>query len=462
MSSDPITSPKSLNGSAVQASSPSTPSLRLAGTVTPEQEALLRTLTIPRTNRYIPRRPSPAQAAFLMVPHEEALYGGAAGGGKSVGLLMAALQYVDVPGYDAILFRRTFRDLALPEALMDLSHAWLDATDARWSGGDYRWHFPSGASLSFGYLATDLDKYRYQSAAFQFIGFDELTQFPEHSYRYLFSRLRRPEGSTIPLRMRAATNPGGVGHEWVRTRFIDGDTSPNRVFIPALLADNPYLDREAYVKSLYELDPVTRAQLLRGDWTARSQGPLFAGHWFDIVDYAPPAQETDWARYWDLAATVKEIGSDDPDWTCGVLMGYHDRTSQWVIADVRRVRNTPKEVERLMRQTADIDPPDCVVWAEREPGAAGKAYMDHIRSDVLPDVPFYEDRVSGDKVMRAAPLASMAEAGHVKLVRGNWNRALLDELEVFPIGAHDDQVDACSGAYRKLAQQQVTTSRSPF
>lgn len=397
------------------------------------------------------------------------LYGGAAGGGKSIGLLMASLQYVDIPGYDAILFRKTYQDLNLPGALMDVAHGWLGGTDAKWDGSAHRWTFPSGATLSFGYLAATNDRYRYQSAEFQFVGFDELTQFSEVDYTYLFSRLRRKEGVTVPLRMRSATNPGGTGHEWVRARFIaPSDEDVDRVFVPAKLDDNPFLDRVAYLQSLQELDPITRAQLLRGDWEVRASGPMFAGHWFEVVDKMPPYVQgkaspriVELVRYWDLAATAVEVGKNDPDYTVGCLVGRSDQ-NLFYVGDVRRVRDTPKGVEMLMRQTADLDPKGTVVWVEREPGSAGKAYVDHLRSDVLLDVPIYEDRVTGDKAMRAAPLASHAEAGFVKLVRGPWNRAWLDELETFPIGAHDDQVDATSGAYRKLAQSQVTYSKSPF
>ena len=104
---------------------------------------------------------------------------------------MAALQYVEVPEYAAILFRQSYADLSLPGALMDRAHGWLFQTDARWGDLKKTWIFPSGATLSFGYLENENDKYRYQSAEFQFVGFDELTQFTESQYTYLHSRLRR-------------------------------------------------------------------------------------------------------------------------------------------------------------------------------------------------------------------------------------------------------------------------------
>lgn len=243
------------------------------------------------------QRPTDRQGLFLSLDDDarEAFYGGAAGGGKSSALLMAALKYVDVPGYAALLLRRTFSDLSKPGALIDRAHQWLNDSPAKWSEQKRTWTFPSGATLSFGYLETDLDKYQYQGAEYQFIGFDELTQFREAPYTYLFSRLRRLKTSDIPLRMRAASNPGGVGAEWVRERFVpegfttedarqqkvfwkDGvstDGKPTRrAFVPATLDDNPHLDREEYAHSLQELDPVTREQLLRGDWSIRSRGNI--------------------------------------------------------------------------------------------------------------------------------------------------------------------------------------------
>ena len=161
---------------------------------------------------------------------------------------MGALQYVQFPDYNAILFRRTYKDLSLPEALLDRAKEWLFDTDARWNDQTKTWSFPSGAKLTFGHLDYEDAKYQYQGAAFQFAGFDELTQFTESQYSYLFSRLRRLEGSDIPLRMRCASNPGGVGHEWVKARFLT-TKDPTRVFIPASMHDNPYLDRKAYEES---------------------------------------------------------------------------------------------------------------------------------------------------------------------------------------------------------------------
>ena len=398
-------------------------------------------------NPWIPHDPTPKQAYFLLLPHREAFYGGAAGGGKSDALLMAALQYVDVPGYAAILFRRTYADLSLPGALMSRSHEWLGGK-AKWRDSTKTWIFPSGATLSFGYLETEKDKYRYQSAEFQFIGFDELTQFTETQYRYLFSRLRRLEGVDIPLRMRSASNPGGEGHEWVKQRFIVEGRSKGRPFVPAKLDDNPYLDHEEYIKSLNELDPITREQLLKGDWTARETGNKFKREWFEIVDSYPA--DARMVRYWDLAATEPKPGKD-PDWTAGALLGEKDGI--YYIIDIKRTRATPQGVEKLIKQTAELDGKRVTIYMEQEPGSSGVNTIDYYRRRVLAGFAFYGNKTTGSKEIRANPVSSAAEAGNVKLVRCPWINDFLDEAELFPNGAHDDQVDAVSGAFEMLTRR---------
>lgn len=230
-------------------------------------------------SRYIPHAPTAKQHAFLLIDWiKEAFFGGAAGGGKSDALLMAALQYIDVPGYAAIIFRKTYTDLDLPGAIMERAQSWLYGTDAKWNGNDKEFNFPSGATLTFGYLDRPNDRLRYKSAEFQYIGFDELTDIREGDYTFLISRLRRPSGidddnplAKVPLRVRSASNPGGPGHLWVKDRFID-HANPNRIFIASSLEDNPHLDQESYQDSLSLLDPITYAQLRHGDWSVRPPG----------------------------------------------------------------------------------------------------------------------------------------------------------------------------------------------
>jgi len=209
----------------------------------------------------------------LQLGCEEALYGGAAGGGKSDALLMAATQYVHVPSYRALILRRTYQDLSLPGAIMDRAKEWwAGRSDVKWTEKDKSFLFPSGARIVFGYLESDKDKYRYLSAEFQYIAFDELTQFSEDQYTYLFSRQRKAATVDVPIRMRAGSNPGGIGHAWVAKRFID-PTTASAPFVPARLSDNPNVDAETYRKSLAKLDPTTREQLEEGRWV-QDQGGL--------------------------------------------------------------------------------------------------------------------------------------------------------------------------------------------
>jgi len=362
---------------------------------------------------------------------------------------MAALQFVSEPGYAAIIFRRTYADLSLPDAVMDRAHQWLAGTGAHWSDREKTWQFPSGATLSFGYLEHENDRYRYQGAAFQFIGWDELTQQAESSYRYLFSRLRRLEGSLVPVRVRGATNPGGVGHEWVRQRFL----TEGRPFIPSRLSDNPHLDQDEYVRSLAELDPYTRQQLLDGDWFALPPGSKFRREWFPIVDEAPRGKLV---RYWDLAATEPKEGKD-PDWTAGALLT--ERDGQYWILDITRTRTTPQGVESLIRQTAELDGRAVSIWMEQEPGSSGVNTIDHYARRVLKGFTFRGHRTTGSKEVRANPVSSAAQAGNIALVRAPWINAFLDEAVAFPGGAHDDQIDAVSGAFAQLAGRMQMPNR---
>jgi predicted phage terminase large subunit-like protein len=402
----------------------------------------LQELPIP----YCPHTPTDHQSAFLLTDDLgllEVLYGGAAGGGKSDALLMSALRYVDVPGYSALILRRTYADLSLPGAIMDRAKAWLMGK-VQWSDHAKTFTFPSGATLTFGYLDTANDMYRYQGAELQYCAFDELTQFEEQPYRYLFSRLRRKAGVDVPLRMRAASNPGGVGHEWVRVRFLDS-REPNRAFIPAKLVDNPHLDRDEYERSLSVLHPVDQARLRDGDWSANYDGGFFRREWLaEIVDAAPVAAKR--VRAWDKAATP---GAGD--YTAGVKMAKTPDGTYYVEHVVRGQWAGP-ERERIILATAEADTRDVTILLEQEPGSGGK---DSAQSSVkmLAGFAARAETATGDKMARAKPFAAQCYAGNVKLVRGPWLGKYLDELVSFPSdGSHDDQVDASSGAFNYLSR----------
>jgi predicted phage terminase large subunit-like protein len=457
---------------------------------------------------FSPHVPTSRQAKFLLLPQFEALYGGAAGGGKSDAMLMAATQYAHVPGYAAIIFRKTFADLSKPGAIMDRAKAWfLGQPGVRWNDNDKQFTFacPGGGSstLTFAYLQHENDKYNYQGAEFQFIGWDELTQFSETQYTYLISRCRRPkdtDGDTplgrVPLRIRGASNPGGVGHAWVLARFLESAREEttgavwktgaevdlmagrawirdlpfaddkgrtrheDRVFVPAKLEDNPHLDTEEYDKGLQELDAVTRAQLRRGDWTVRPKGPLFDRTWFGIVEASKvPTSARRW-RYWDMAATQEKPGTD-PDWTVGARCAFDDDEGILYVEHVDRFRERPAGVEARVKANAEVDGRDVPVTLEQEPGSSGVIVIDYYVRRVLPGRAVYGDKKTGSKVEMARPLSALAERGGVKLVRGHWNGAFLDELEAFPFGEHDDQEDAVAGAHRWLTDSERSTRETP-
>jgi len=407
----------------------------------------------PKESLFCPEEASLTQKVFLRSYALEGLFGGAAGGGKSSALLMAALQYVDVPSYSAILFRRTYADLALPGALMDRFRSWVMAyEDVHWNANSYVATFPSGARVSFGYLNNTNDYLRYKGSEFQFIGMDEVTEIRESDYRYMFSRLRRPASgplSKVPLRMRSASNPAP---NCVRQRFIVEGKNEQRFFVPSFLTDNPGIDAESYRQALSVLDPVERRRLELGDWWATTLGTLFDRTDFPIIDGSDVPEITSQARavrYWDLAATEPHSGNTDPDWTVGTLMLFDQGISY--IMDVRKVRAKSDKVETLISQTAQEDGKTVAIRMEQEPGSSGKALIDQYARYVVPGWDLQGIRSSGDKETRARPFAAAVANGNVRLVRGKWITDWLDEISSFPEACtHDDQVDSAVGAFTFL------------
>jgi predicted phage terminase large subunit-like protein len=420
----------------------------------PSDALELSRLLTPRLNKYIPWEPTPTQAAFLLLDDvPEVMFGGAAGGGKSVAALTAALQYVDVPTYAALMVRKTFPSLFQPGALIPLSHEWLQGTDAHWNGTDRQWRFPSGATLNFGYLDTDLDKFQYQGAAYPFIDFDELTQFPESAYLYLFSRCRRTEAQKargIPLRMRSQSNPGGVGHEWVKARFITG-AAVDRVFIPSKLTDNPHLDVEAYRRSLAQLPLIERLQLEHGNWEAAKAGDWFKREWWQYIDAKDLPAMRRRVRYWDTASTKPSARNKDPDFYSGTLMS--EARGRFYIEDRESFREGPAESERRLEAVRDRDGNDVTVYMAQEPGSQSEILIDTYARELFRGYAFHGDRQTGSKLERAKPFSAAVSNGLVFIVRGAWNKEFTDQHEAFPTpGIHDDDVDSASGAHQKLCQ----------
>lgn len=497
-----------------------------------EERPELKGLVTPRLTPYIPHEPTLKQRLFLCLPHREAFYGGAAGGGKSDALLMGALQYVDVPGYSAIIFRKTFADLKLPEALIARSHEWLSGTDAKWDNQQHQWVFPSGAVLAFGYLDSELVKFRYASAAFQFVGFDELSQFWEDDYLFLFSRLRGLACSVhrtdeygdpiyvsdcqecqmrriVPKRMRSASNPGGIGHVWIRERFkieksetqlskippkikerfkmednlvyLGGNTE--RPFVPSFVWDNPYLLVSDYIESLNELDPVTREQLLRGDWGVSADG-RFKKSWVKYysrrADYIIMGTQGRGESYHrarcrmfitvDPAASAREGPGDAQVWR---------RAPSWTVISTWLV--TPRhdliwyEIRRFRKEVPEVIEAICVAFKEHcypdgqrpefvgiEANGLGIGVYQAVSRLGLP-VRSLNPR-SLDKLVRATDLANRMEQGKVWLPEQNsapWLIALENELFSWTGHPHEpaDQID--TGSYAATIVSQDATFSEP-
>jgi predicted phage terminase large subunit-like protein len=177
-------------------------------------------------------------------------------------------------------------------------------------------------------------------------------------------------------------------------------------------------------------------------------GTLMSREWFKIIEAVPPLRNI--ARYWDMASTL-DTGSNDPDWTAGAKVG-RTQDGRWVVLDMRHARLSPAGNEMLVQSTAAEDGKHVRIVMEEEGGASGKSLIDHYRRRILVGYNFRGDRPTGDKIIRAMPFAAAAEAGNVLLVRGAWNKALLDEAEQFGEDCpHDDQVDALAGAVNLMS-----------
>lgn len=241
-------------------------------------------------------QPQPKQAAFMARPEYEALYGGAAGGGKSDALVIEALRQVNIPHYKGLILRKTYPQLA---ELIDKSLSYYPRAypKARYNASSHTWTFPSGAKVIFGSMQYTKDRTRYQGQAYDYIAFDELTHFSYDEYSYLFSR-NRPNGPGTRVYIRATANPGGIGHGWVKERFIDAAPpmttiteeiewvepdgterveEQTRIFVPSTVFDNQELLRNdpQYVQRLASMPEAERRALLYGDWDSFS-GQVFA------------------------------------------------------------------------------------------------------------------------------------------------------------------------------------------
>jgi hypothetical protein len=300
---------------------------------------------------YCPISPHPKQREFLSLSCKEALFGGAARGGKTACLIMGALQYVHRAGYNALLLGRTYPDISQPGGMMDLAHQWLRETDAAWHSDTKTWTFPSGARISFGYLENKQDELRYRGGSYSYIGWDELTRFPdENQYLYLFSRLiPDPQLTDVPLRVRAATNPGGPGTSWVKSRFIS-DPQPGTNFLPSLVEDNPGVPAAEYRQSIAYLPEIERRQLGDGEWIEASADRVFSFEASrNVIDQLPTAEK------WEHVLGI-DLGWHDETAFIVIAFSKHENAAYVVHAEKHAHWTTSKVAERILQLDQEYRP----------------------------------------------------------------------------------------------------------
>lgn len=461
-------------------------------------------LTLPQSHQQTVEQefaPQPGpQTQFLSTRADIAVYGGAAGGGKTWALLMEPLRHIHNGNFGAVIFRRTFPQIKNEGGLWDEAYKMYPLFGGQPKESYYEWVFPSGAKVGMRHLQHEKNKLEFQGAQIAFTGWDELTHFTEGQFFYLLSRGRSLSG--VKPYVRATCNPDAGS--WVKnflSPWIDSKSSfkaqsnellwmyrdsssfywwrddlratmfddpnqmtlleakakyPNRMktitFIASTIYDNKILldTNPEYLGNLESLPMVEKRRLLYGDWDIKEGDQLFKKEWFEVLkDHEIPYENiTHKVRYWDLAATTK-YEDKRACYTAGVLAGIDETTRIVYILDVVRTRSRAIDVEALVRQTARTDGKDTEIVMEQEPGASGKQVIDSYARLLLGYI-FRGDRPTGKKETRAKPLVTSASKGHVKMRYAPWNLAFLEEIEMYPLG-YKDQTDACSGSFNELA-----------
>ena len=252
----------------------------------------------------------------------------------------------------------------------------------------------------------------------------------------------------------------GISHEFVRENYVKGADGRRRVYLPALLHENPGVDQEEYRRELEELDPITRKQLEDGDWDVHLSGGFFEVEKIVVV-FGLPWTVTERVRAWDLAATPAGPGLD-PDWTVGALLATDG--SETHIEDIQRIRAGPADVDRRIRETAERDGLGIPILIEQEPGSSGLIVRRHFATDVLLGYDYRSRPQTGSKYDRAKPLAAAVSNGLVSWNRDDPNRLdCFAELRAFnedpKTYAHDDVVDAVAMGYNELHRPKTRRMR---
>jgi predicted phage terminase large subunit-like protein len=434
-------------------------------------------------------RPQPGpQERAAASPADIVVYGGAAGAGKSWWLTYEAARFAHIGGYRGILFRRTSPELSGGGGLWDEARDLYPLMGAVMREDTMTARWPTGARVEFRHLQHEKDKYTHQGRQYAFVGFDELTHFTEGQFWYLVSRMRTTSG--VQPYMRCTCNPdpdsfvrklvdwwigedgmpipdrSGV-HRWfvrVDDAIVWGDDPGDLqglhpgaepmsfTFIGATLDDNKILLKKdpAYRAKLLSLPRVERQRLLGGNWDVRSAaGDYFPKSKFSVVEEVP-SDVLSTVRFWDKAATTPSTNNADPDWTRGAKVHRH-RDGSLTIEHIEGLRKGPADVLAAMKRMAEQDGKRCKVGFWIDPGQAGIVDRDATLKELFgwPTAPV---RANKDKEAYARAWSPLVEAGKVRLVKGPWVDAFLAESEAFPLGGHDDQVDAVSGAVQVLSK----------
>lgn len=435
------------------------------------------------------------QEQFLSTIADIAVYGGAAGGGKTFALLMEPLRYINTQDYRAVIFRRNYTQITVSGGLWDESVSLYSGIQGAVSAKSpkYHWSFSGKATLHFDYLGRDEDVQNWQGSQITFIGFDELTHFTEKQFFYMLSRNRSTCG--VKPYVRATCNPDA--DSWV-AKFIEwwidpetgypiekrsgklrymarqndaliwGDTkkeliakgiSPSKIksvtFIASTLQDNQMLMQSdpSYLANLEALPLIERERLLYGNWKIKAAAGLFFKR--TQIGEMPAVVPKDikmFVRAWDLAAS-SENEKGEPAYTSGVLMGRR-ADGRFVVIDVINVRRSAAEVRTLIKNTALSDNAkygNVKIRLPQDPGQSGKAqaqsYINYLAGFSVKALP-----VTGSKETRAEPLAAQWQAGNVSVVVSDWNEEYFSQMESFPESKFKDIVDATSDAFAELVQ----------
>lgn len=441
-------------------------------------------------------KPQPGpQQTFLSTSADIAIYGGAAGGGKTYALLLENLRHRKNPRFGSIIFRRDNGQITNEGGLWDNAKSMYANFNVTFRESTPKQViFPSGAKITFNHLHDPKSVYGYQGAQIPLICFDELTHFTEQQFIYMMSRNRTTCGVTPYIR--ATCNPDS--DSWVAkfiAWWIDQDTGyaiPERsgkiryfirlddqihwadsreelaetfhiepsltksaTFICSSIYDNKVLLKAdpTYLATLNSLSLVEKERLLSGNWKIRPAAGLYFKRSMFRVVHQVPDKIVSIARAWDLAATEITPENANPDRTASCLMARL-KNGQYIVLDVQRVAMNAIAVRNLLKNTAITDVQQYKnnrILLPQDPGQAGKDQAEsYVR--MMSGFNIQIHGISGDKITRAEPFAAQVQNGSVLVLEGAWNETFFDELESFPDALHDDQVDAASDAFTAVSQ----------